>query len=185
MKTAEEYRRFGRVQARGRSPGYEALAYAVADDQDVLSFIEELPEPKRQPNLLFASARYLLGAPPGPGSLHELVIDRAQELKRLMLAKRTQTNEAARSSVLLPALASLPEPLPGGWLPGCRACRRGLAPSRARWSRSPGSQRSSRRVGRVDPVTFTALPPGRLPRYRRRFWRRRAQPQLTATLLNH
>jgi hypothetical protein len=111
MKTAEEYRRFGRVQARGRSPGYEALAYAVADDEDALSFIEDLPEPKRQPNLLFASARYLLGAPPGPGSLHELVVGRAQELKRLMLAKRTQTNEAARCSVLLPALASLPEPL--------------------------------------------------------------------------
>lgn len=111
METAEDYRRFGRLQAKGRSPAYEALAYAVADDEAVLSFLGDLPEPKRQPNLVFASACYLLGAPPEPRSLHELVVARGQELKRLVLARRTQTNEAARCAVLLPALASLPEPL--------------------------------------------------------------------------
>jgi hypothetical protein len=111
MTTADDYRHFGRVQAAGRSPGYEALAYAVADDQAVLLFLSDLPEPKRQPNLLFASARYLLGVAPEPRSLHELVVDRGQELKRLMLARRTQTNEAARCATLLPALASLAEPL--------------------------------------------------------------------------
>jgi hypothetical protein len=33
-----------------------------------VSFIASLP-PKRQPNLLFAAARYLLGAPPAIGPL--------------------------------------------------------------------------------------------------------------------
>ena len=59
-KTAEEYRAFGRQQARGRSPDYEVLAYAVAEDEAVLAFLVELPAPKRQTNLLFASARFLL-----------------------------------------------------------------------------------------------------------------------------
>ena len=79
--TAAEYRAFGRQQAKGRSRDYEALAYAVAADERVLSFLGQLPEPKRQPNLLFASARFLLGAPPEPTSLRELVTSRAEDLK--------------------------------------------------------------------------------------------------------
>jgi len=110
-ETAERYLAFGRQQARGRSPEYEALAHAVAEDQAVLSFLGGLPAPKRQPNLLFASARYLLGVPPQPTSLPELVTSRTEELRRVVLSRRTQTNEAARCAVLLPALASLPEPL--------------------------------------------------------------------------
>jgi hypothetical protein len=110
-ETAEEYRAFGRQQARGRSPDYEALAYAVAEDEAVLAFLVELPAPKRQPNLLFASARFLLSEPPVPASLHELVTLRAADLKSVVLSKRTQTNEAARCAVLLPALALLREPL--------------------------------------------------------------------------
>lgn len=38
-------------------------AYAVAEDREVLSFLELLAPPKRQPNLLFAMARYLSGVP--------------------------------------------------------------------------------------------------------------------------
>jgi hypothetical protein len=102
---------FGREQARGRSPDYEALAYAVAEDEAVLSFLDGVPAPKRQPNLLFASARYLLGAPPEPTSLHALVTSKAGDLRRVIVSRRTQTNEAARCAVLLPALATLPEPL--------------------------------------------------------------------------
>ena len=109
--TAENYRRFARYEAAGRSPAYERLAYAVADDSLVLSFLDELPVLKRQPNLVFAGARYLLGAPPGPASLRSLVADRPAELATVLLARRTQTNEAARCAVLLPALAALPQPL--------------------------------------------------------------------------
>ncbi|MGO9661192.1 MAG: DUF2332 domain-containing protein [Acidimicrobiales bacterium] len=111
LGTAEDYRRFARHAAAGGSPAYERLADAVATDRLVLSFLEELPVLKRQPDLLFAAARYLLGSPPGPASLHSLVADKPAELATLLRARRTQTNEAARCAVFLPALAALPQPL--------------------------------------------------------------------------
>ena len=108
--TADNYRRFGR-EARGRSQLYETLAASVADDEEILAFLGTLPPPKRQPNLLFAAARYLLGGPPGLGALRTLVRRNGTDLSRVMLARRTQTNEPARCATLLPALARLPEPL--------------------------------------------------------------------------
>jgi hypothetical protein len=108
--TAENYRMFGR-EARGRSPAYESLAASVAGDDQVLGFLAALPSAKRQPNLLFAAARYLLGAPPDIAALRTLVRRSGTELAQLMLARRTQTNEPARCATLLPALARLPGPL--------------------------------------------------------------------------
>ena len=105
------YRAFARLEAHGRSPAYEALASAVADDPAIAGFVASLPAAKRQPNLLFAAARYLLGAPASIGSLRDLVRDSPAELAAVMRARRTQTNEPARCAVLLPALAQLPEPL--------------------------------------------------------------------------
>ena len=70
--TAENYRMFGR-EAHGRSPAYESLAASVADDELILEFLATLPRAKRQPNLLFAAARYLLDAPPDIGTLRTLV----------------------------------------------------------------------------------------------------------------
>jgi hypothetical protein len=110
-QTAETYRRFARLEAVERSSSYETLALAVANDQTVLTFLCELPTPKRQPNLLFAAARAVLGEPPSPRSLHELAVRRPQVLRHIMLTRRTQTNEAARCAVLLPVLASLEGPL--------------------------------------------------------------------------
>jgi hypothetical protein len=110
VRTAENYRAFA-VEARGRSPWYEELALAVAGDARVLDFLVALPAAKRQPNLLFAAARYLLGEPPDLAALHVLLGDRESELAGTMLARRTQTNEPARCATLLPALALLPPPL--------------------------------------------------------------------------
>jgi len=108
---ARTYREFARLEARGRSAAYEALAESVAGDAALVRFIASLPPAKRQPNLLFAAARYLLGAPPVIESLRELVGQSRAELTELILARRTQTNEPARCAVLLPALAQLPQPL--------------------------------------------------------------------------
>jgi hypothetical protein len=108
--TAENYRVFGR-EAHGRSPAYESLAAAVADDDQMLGFLAALPRAKRQPNLLFAAARYLLGGPPDIAALRTLVSRSGTELSQVMLARRTQTNEPARCATLLPELARLPEPL--------------------------------------------------------------------------
>jgi len=108
---AEAYRTFARHEARGRSPAYQALAEAVAGAPVVLRFLGTLPPEKRQPNLLFAAARYLLGAPVDMARLRDLVGRSGAELSGVMLARRTQTNEPARCATLLPALAQLPPPL--------------------------------------------------------------------------
>ena len=110
-EVAHYYRFFARQEARGRSPAYEALAETVADDGLILEFIASLPPGKRQPQLLFAAARYLLGAVPSIGQLRALVSRMPAELAQLIVARRTQTNEPARCALLLPALAQLPEPL--------------------------------------------------------------------------
>jgi hypothetical protein len=109
--TAENYRRFAEREAAGRSPAYERLAFAVADDELILGFLDGLPRAKRQPNLLFAAARLVLGETPTIESLSELVASRADELATTMRARRTQTNEAARCATLLPALATIPGPV--------------------------------------------------------------------------
>ena len=108
--TAENYRAFAE-EARGRSARYVELATAVADDPLVLAFLDTLPAAKRQPNLLFAAAYYLLGEPADLAALRMLIGGRRAELARTMLTRRTQTNEPARCATLLPALALLPEPL--------------------------------------------------------------------------
>jgi len=110
ISTAANYREWAR-EARGRSPAYDSLATLVAGDDAILRFLGTLPPPKRQPNLLFAAARYLLGTPPDITALRALVSESAAALARLMLTRRTQTNEPARCATLLPALAQLPPPL--------------------------------------------------------------------------
>jgi hypothetical protein len=108
---AADYRAFARREAAGRSPAYASLAELAAADELVMNFVAGLPPARRQPGLLFAAARYLLGATPGLPQLRDLVGQPRAGLAEVMLTRRTQTNEPARCAVLLPALAQLPEPL--------------------------------------------------------------------------
>jgi len=110
ISLAENYRVWAQ-EARGRSPAYVTLSNAVANDSAILDYLGTLPSDKRQPNLLFASARYLLGTPADPGTLRDLVRRDQDRLSQVMLTHRTQTNEPARCATLLPALAQLPGPL--------------------------------------------------------------------------
>ena len=107
----ENYLAFSQQEARGRSRPYEILAAEVADDQLVLAFLASLPPAKRQPNLVFAAARYLLGRPADIASLRAVVAGRGAEIAVVIQARRTQTNEPARCASLLPALMLLPQPL--------------------------------------------------------------------------
>src|SRR3954469_20831504 len=61
VETAEWYRWFAEREVKGHSPAYESLARGVAADDRLLSLIDGLPPIKRQPNLLFAAARFLGG----------------------------------------------------------------------------------------------------------------------------
>jgi hypothetical protein len=108
--TAARYLGFA-AEARGRSPQYEELAIAVAGDSLTLRFLGSLPAAKRQPNLLFAAATYLLGEAPELRALRRLINDRGGELAHTIMTRRTQTNEPARCATLLPAMAQLPQPL--------------------------------------------------------------------------
>ncbi|WP_191083014.1 DUF2332 domain-containing protein [Roseococcus microcysteis] len=109
--TAARYRRFATDEAAGRSPLYEALALGVAGDADILAFLDALPEPRRQPNLLFAAFRHLHGVPTGFDAFRAALLAAPGPLRAAMLARTTQTNEPGRCAVLLPFLAALPQPL--------------------------------------------------------------------------
>jgi hypothetical protein len=109
---SRRYHHFADKEARGRSRLYEHWGRAIAIDPAMLAFLATLPEPKRQPNLLFAAARRLAGTVPDTyADLRTVVLEHTDALVALMLARRTQTNEPARCATLLPVLAALPQPL--------------------------------------------------------------------------
>jgi hypothetical protein len=108
---AAKYLRFAQNEARGRSPLYEALALGIANEETILRFLATFPPAKRQPNLLFASVRNVCGTPAGWESFRQCVASRCEEIRAVMLTRRTQTNEPARCATLLPLLALLPQPL--------------------------------------------------------------------------
>jgi hypothetical protein len=110
VSTAQRYREFAR-EAHVESPAYERLALAVAEDGRLLGRLDQLPRPKRQPNLLFAAARYLGGPVERPAAFRDWVMRNWADLAATMLARSTQTNEPARCATLLPVLAVLPQPL--------------------------------------------------------------------------
>lgn len=109
--TAQRYRLFGETQVRGISPRYEAICLGVADDAEMLRRLEELPRPKRQPNLLLGAVRFLGGTVDSWPAFRGFVSDRWDEVSATMAAKRTQTNEPRRCATLLPVLAAVPGPL--------------------------------------------------------------------------
>ena len=89
------YLRFAEVEARGHSPLYETLARGVAADPEIIAFLTALPREKRQPNLLLAAVRHLCGTAGGWDEFRRAVIDNADPVRELMLARSTQTNEPA------------------------------------------------------------------------------------------
>ena len=68
---------------------FGAWARGVAEDGEVMDWLERLPVPKRQPNLVFAAARWHGVAAPGPyaglrvalladdGRIEQTILDRA------------------------------------------------------------------------------------------------------------
>jgi hypothetical protein len=109
--TAQWYERFARLEARGQSPIYEALAAGVALDPAVLALIDQLPRLRRQPNLVLACSR-LLGAPVSSyAEWRSWLVAHWPEVRAEASVRLTQTNEARRCAVMLPVLASLEGPL--------------------------------------------------------------------------
>ena len=111
MTTAGIYATFAAREARGVSPAYERLAEHVSRDDQVLGLLGTLPPAKRQPNLLFGVVRLLGGPVDDPVAFHDFTVASWAAIEAEMLTRATQTNEAGRCAVLLPVLASLPQPL--------------------------------------------------------------------------
>lgn len=105
------YARFAEAEARGRSPLYEDIARRIAGDRETIGFLLTLPEEKRQPNLLLAAVRRQCGTPAGFDDFRRALFANRDAVRRVMLARSTQTNEPARCASLLPLLARLPQPL--------------------------------------------------------------------------
>lgn len=111
MSIAASYADFAAREARGVSPIYERLSFAVSRDDELLALLGTLPESKRQPNLLFGVVR-LLGGPVGdPAAFHDYAVAKWPAVEAQLRIRATQTNEAGRCAVLLPVFAALPQPL--------------------------------------------------------------------------
>ncbi|MFF2369522.1 DUF2332 domain-containing protein [Agromyces sp. NPDC058110] len=109
--TADRYRSFAEVEARGMSAVYEAWAEGVATDAAAQALIDELPPPKRQPNLVFSAAR-LLGAEAGTyPEFAAWLAANWSAVREVALTHATQTNEAGRCALHLPVLGGIEGPI--------------------------------------------------------------------------
>jgi hypothetical protein len=110
------YRNFA-VYAAGSSRCFEEWALGVAEDREVQRWLGRLPEPKRQPNLVFAAARWHGLAAPAPyDDLREALLGDSGRIRATILERATQTNEVGRLATLLPAFARVPGDGPVGLL---------------------------------------------------------------------
>lgn len=92
------------------SPVFEEWSRGVAQDPDVLAWLDRLPQLKRQPNLVFAAARWHGLAPTASyAGLRERLLGDDGTIRATILARATQTNEAGRMATLLPLHALVAE----------------------------------------------------------------------------
>jgi Uncharacterized protein conserved in bacteria (DUF2332) len=98
-------------EARGVSPRYERLSLAVSRNAELLALLGTLPPAKRQPNLLLAVVRLLGGPVDDPAAFLGFAVANWPVVEAHLRNRATQTNEAGRCALLLPVLATLPQPL--------------------------------------------------------------------------
>lgn len=108
---AATYAHFADRQARGSSPSLESWARTVVQDPAVRIRLAELPQNKRQPNLVFACLRWHGARPGDADSLRDGVLGHWDRLRTTILKRSTQTNEPARCAVLLPLIHQISGPI--------------------------------------------------------------------------
>lgn len=105
--TVEQYRDFAGHTA-GYSPCFEDWSTRVTTDPEVLDWLAALPRPKRQPNLVFAAARWHGVPAPGPyDGLREALLADDGTIVATIRGRSTQTNEVGRLATLVPAFAQV------------------------------------------------------------------------------
>ncbi|MDZ5663735.1 DUF2332 domain-containing protein [Nocardioides sp. S-58] len=105
------YRDFA-AYAAGDSPCFEEWALGVVDDDEVLAWLGTLPAMKRQPNLVFAAARWHGAPAPGPyAGLRSVLLGQEAAVRSTVMTRATQTNEVGRLAALAPVLGLVEGPL--------------------------------------------------------------------------
>ena len=106
-ETTTQYAEFA-AHAAPTSPCFHDWATRVSTDGEVLEWINALPVPKRQPNLVFAAARWHGVPAPGPyDALRSALLGDDGTIRATILERATQTNEVGRLATLVPAFASV------------------------------------------------------------------------------
>jgi len=101
-------RMYADFAASSDSPCFTEWALGVIGDPEVSAWLETLPDAKRQPNLVFAAARWHGVPAPGPyAGLREALLSDDGTIRSTILARATQTNEAGRLATLVPAFVML------------------------------------------------------------------------------
>src|SRR5664280_3008169 len=93
MDTADWYEYFSTKEARGQSSCYEEWAAGIASDDELLTLIDTLPEEKRQPNLILASARSTGIEQETFSKFRGDFIKRWNDIRAIAMLRSTQTNE--------------------------------------------------------------------------------------------
>lgn len=105
--TVEQYREFA-ADTRGYSPCFDDWATRVAEDPEVLAWLGRLPRRKRQPNIVFAAARWHGVPAPGPyDGLRDALLGDDGRIVATIRSRSTQTNEVGRLATLVPAFAMI------------------------------------------------------------------------------
>ena len=93
--------------ARASRPASSSGAAAWPATRRLLAWIDELPGLKKQPNIVFAAARWHGVPAPGPyAGLREALLADDGTIRATIMARSTQTNEVGRLATLLPAFAA-------------------------------------------------------------------------------
>lgn len=111
-ETRTQYAEFA-AEADATSPCFADWASRASTDPELLDWLDGLPEQKRQPNLVFAAARWHGVPAPGPyAALRSALLGDHGAIRATILRRATQTNEVGRLATLLPALASVADGRP-------------------------------------------------------------------------
>jgi hypothetical protein len=108
VSIADRYRFFAEVETPDDSPIYSELSAAIAEDEELLQLLKPL---RVDPILVFGSINYLGGIDPDYGTFRRFIVDHAEDLRRMVATRTTQTNEVGRCALFVPAIGTIAGPV--------------------------------------------------------------------------